>query len=251
MRYIADRCYIACLAMIATSLLWAVLIPVAALASMRAVDVAIVLAIDSSQSIDRESALRQRDGHVAALRSRKVLEAIKSGPHGCIAITYVEWASSGSVQTVLPWTSICNGDQAARAADRIERMAFDGVTRSAGRRTSLSYAIDVGRLLLDQFPAHASRKVIDISSNGTNNDGMPIADARTRALGRGYIINGIVLTLSEAGVTDNLPGYFKDNVIGGAGAFVIAPQKPADYSDAILRKLELEIAGIAVKFYFQ
>jgi hypothetical protein len=216
--------------------------PHSAMAAMRDVDVAIVLAVDVSYSIDRAGAIGQKRGHAAALRSRKVLDAIKSGPRGCIAVTYVEWASSGSIQTVLPWTEICNARQAAAAADGIENMAFEGVGRRVSRRTSLSYAIDVSRLLLDDFPAHASRKVIDISSNGTNNDGVPVTQARTRALDRGYIINGIILATDEAGVTDNLPAYFKANVIGGSGAFVMLPKLPQDYSDAILKKLELEIA---------
>ncbi|MDB5524368.1 MAG: hypothetical protein JWM58_2131 [Rhizobium sp.] len=212
---------------------------------MKDVDAAIVLAVDISQSIDRENAMRQKQGHVDALRSRQLVNAIKSGPHGCIAITYVEWASSGSLQTVLPWTLICDSSQAMTAADQIDGIAFNGFSRRSDRRTSLSYAIDASSLLLEQFPTHASRKVIDISSNGTNNDGMPVAGSRLRALGRGHIINGIVLALREPGVTDNLPGYFRDNIIGGPGAFVIAPRKPADYSTALLRKLVLEIAGIA------
>lgn len=216
-----------------------------AFAFMKDVDAAIVLAVDISQSIDPESGERQRQGHVEALRSKEVVDAIKSGPRGCIAVTYIEWASSGSVQTVLPWTMICDRRQASEASEQIERIAFNGFSRRVRGRTSLSYAIDVGSLLLEQFPAHASRKVIDISSNGTNNDGMPVARSRLRALHRGHIINGIVLAARDPGVTDDLPGYFKDNIIGGPGAFVIAPRKPDDYSSALLKKLVLEIAGLS------
>jgi hypothetical protein len=213
---------------------------------IRDVDVAIVLAVDMSFSIDREDALRQRDGHVRALLSKQVLDAIKAGPHGCAAISYIEWSGSGSVRHILPWTEICNAEQAAAAAAQISGKGFAGVSRLINRRTSLSYAIDVSGLLLDDLPVKANRKVIDISSDGTNNDGVPVETSRKRALDRGYVINGIVLAADDPGVTADLPGYFRDNVIGGPGAFVIAPRRPDDYRAAILKKLVQEIAGLAV-----
>ncbi len=212
---------------------------------MRDVDVAIVFAVDMSFSIDREDALRQRDGHVRALRSKQVLDAIRNGPRGCIAIAYIEWSGSGSARNILPWTLICDRGQATAAALQIENRGFVGSSRLINRRTSLSYAIDVSGLQLEQFPGNAGRKVIDISSNGTNNDGVSVEASRGRALSRGYTINAIVLADADPGVTDDLPGYFRDNVIGGMGAFVIAPRRPDDYCTAILRKLAQEIAGMA------
>lgn len=213
--------------------------------SMRDVDVAIVFSIDTSFSIDRENALRQRDGHARALRSKRVLNAIKSGPRGCIAIAYIEWSGQGSVRKILPWTIICDGNQAAEAARIIVKRGFAGVSRRAHRLTSISYAIDVGNLLLDGFPADASRKVIDISSNGTNNDGVPVAVSRGRALSRGHVINAIVLPPADPRhEPEDLPGYFRENIIGGPGSFVIAPREPNDYCTALLRKLVQEIAGV-------
>lgn len=237
-----------CMARIVAAAACILPLPAHSLASdaMRDVDVAIVLAVDTSFSIDREDALRQRNGHVQALRSKQVLDAIKRGTHGCIAIAYVEWSGSGSSRNVLPWTIVCDGRQAAAAALEIEKTGFSGFSRRVNRRTSISYAIDVGSLLLNQFPARADRKVIDISSNGTNNDGVPVSASRARALSRGHIINGIVLSAADPGVTEDLPGYFRENIIGGSGSFVITPKRPGDYSVAILRKLVQEIAGLAV-----
>jgi hypothetical protein len=215
-----------------------------ALELMQDVDAAIVLAADMSASMDGANAQRQKIGHIRALQSGEVLDAILTGPKGCIAVTYVEWASVGSLRTVLPWTLVCNREQATRAALIIEKSAFAGFSRRiGGRGTSISFAIDVGRKLLDDFPAAATRKVIDISSNGTNNHGLPVARSRERALDNGYIINAIVLAKTERGITEDLPGYFSEYVIGGAGSFVIVPDKASDYSKAILRKLALEIAG--------
>ncbi|MDH6231764.1 hypothetical protein M2281_002362 [Mesorhizobium soli] len=97
-------------------------------------------------------------------------------------------------------------------------------------------------MLLDRYPGHAGRKVIDVSTNGTNNDGLPLIDSRTRAFEVGYIVNGIAVSRGEPGITDDLPGYLENNVMTGAGAFVIAPRKPEEYAIALRRKLVLEIS---------
>jgi hypothetical protein len=209
------------------------------------VDAAIVFAVDKSASINIEHATLQRQGHVDALRSKEVAYAIAGGLVGCIAITYIQWSSVGRLQTVLPWTTICDSGQAAAAASTIDRAGDTGQGRSSRGRTSLSFAIDVSGQLLDRFPGTARKNIIDVSSNGTNNDGLPVTESRRRAVAKGYIINAIAVERTEPGVTTDLPGYFRENVIGGAGSFVIAPASPADYSVAIRRKLVLEISSAA------
>lgn len=169
--------------------------------------------------------------------------AIRTGFIGCIAITYVEWSSVGRLQTVLPWTRVCGRDDAMAAARLIAEHGDTGRGQTLRGRTSLSYAISVGSLMLDNFPGKAVSKIIDISGNGTNNDGISVARARSRALGRGHVINAIALSRKGAGISDDLRGYFRDNVIGGAGSFVMTADAPADYARALRRKLILEISG--------
>ncbi len=121
-------------------------------------------------------------GHVGALRSKEVAYAIAGGLVGCIAITYIQWSSVGRLQTVLPWTTICDSGQAAAAASTIDRAGDTGQGRSSRGRTSLSFAIDVSGQLLDRFPGTARKNIIDVSSNGTNNDGLPVTESRRRAV---------------------------------------------------------------------
>lgn len=213
-----------------------------------AVDAAIVLAVDTSSSIDPTKADSQRQGHAAALRSREVRAAIEGGATGCIAITYVEWASVGELNTVLPWTKLCNESDLDAAADTILGRGDNGLERRGRGRTSLSFAIDISAFLLERWPGHANRWIIDLSSNGTNNDGPPVAQSRQAALGRGYIINAIAVSRSEPGITNDLPGYYRQEVIGGPGSFVIAPAGIEDYVVAMRRKLVLEIAGLTPGF---
>lgn len=207
-----------------------------------AVDTAVVFAVDRSSSIGPGTAQLQLNGHVEALRSAEVAKAIAGGPIGCVAISYVEWSSAGKLAVVLPWTRLCGAEDASNAARLILERGNDGIERRGGGRTSLSFAIDAGRLLLGRYPGHAGRKVIDVSTNGTNNDGLPLTDSRARAFEIGYIVNGIAVSRGEPGITDDLPGYLENNVITGAGAFVIAPSKPEDYAMALRRKLVLEIS---------
>jgi hypothetical protein len=139
---------------------------------------------------------------------------------------------------------VCSAFDATDAADTILRTGSNGFEgKGRGRRTSISFAIDAGRLMLDRYTGRTERKIIDISTNGTNNDGLPVAHSRISAFEAGYIINGIAVRLDEPGVTNDLPGYLADNVIAGAGSFVIAPDKPYQYASAIRRKLVLEISS--------
>lgn len=208
-----------------------------------AVDTAIVFAVDRSSSIGPDKAHLQLNGHVEALRSAEVATAIAGGPIGCVAISYFEWSSVGKLDVILPWTRLCGAEDASNAAGLILERGSDGSERRGRGKTSLSFALDAGRSLLDSYPGHAGRKVIDVSTNGTNNDGLPLIDSRARAFEVGYIVNGIAVSRDDPGITDDLPGYLENNVITGAGAFVIAPSKPEEYAMALRRKLVLEIGG--------
>lgn len=209
------------------------------------VDAAIVLAVDSSFSVDPAAADLQRLGHADALLSSQVADAISKGLVGCIAITYVEWSSVGEIRTVLPWTRLCDGDDTNAAAAAIAHGGDAGYRRPWRGRSSLSFAIAAGSLMLDRFPGEAARRIIDISTNGTNNDGVPVIESRDRTLRRGHIINAIAISREEPGVTADLPAYLAASVIGGPGAFAIAAERAEDYAAALRMKLVLEISAPA------
>ncbi|UVC10926.1 DUF1194 domain-containing protein [Rhizobium sp. TH2] len=207
------------------------------------VDVAIVFAVDSSSSIDRGTADLQRNGHVAALTSPEFIKALSGNHLGCIGITYFEWASPQQIRTVLPWTRICGRQDAEAAARVISRKGATGFSRGVRGGTSISAAIGVASLLLDRFPGNADRKVIDISGNGENNDGLPVLQAREKAIDKGYTINAIAIpSKDEAALGRPLASYFAEDVIGGFQAFVMVPRSTSDYTKALRRKLVTEIA---------
>ncbi|TPK97691.1 DUF1194 domain-containing protein [Mesorhizobium sp. B2-4-16] len=206
------------------------------------VDVAVVFAVDFSSSIDPKIADLQREGHAAALTSPEIIRVISQNYLGCIGVTYFEWSSPGHTHTVLPWTRICGLEDANAAASVIRRNGDTGYFRRGRSGTSVSAAIDVGSLLLDQFPGNAMKKVIDISSNGENNDGLPVQPSRQNAINKGYTINAIAIPADDEDPKQPLASYFARSVIGGSQAFVMSPKESHDYATALRRKLVTEVS---------
>ena len=206
--------------------------------SAREVDLALVLAVDCSYSVDGVEFRLQMDGLAAAFRSPEVAEAIAKGPTGSIAVTLFQWSSAESQNISVPWT-IINSPAAAEAfAARIQ--ATSRVTAQGG--TSISAAIQFGTDLIDIVPALPLRKVIDISADGENNNGFRPQVKRDEANAKGVTVNGLSI-INEVPYLDK---YFESRVIGGSGSFVIVANDYAAYRDAILRKLIREILGPTV-----
>ena len=211
------------------------------------VDLELVLAVDVSRSVDYLEARLQREGYISAFANPILLDAIKGGYHGRIAVTYVEWSSRGQTRVVAPWSLIAD----AKSAD-----AFNHLLRteyiSFGDRTSLSGVID---LAVSMFPVNAfdgDRRVIDISGDGPNNAGGLITTSRDEAVARGITINGLPI-INPSGINTNggpqqamldLDDYFRGCVIGGPGAFLVVAEGFEAFAEAITRKLILEIADV-------
>lgn len=203
------------------------------------VDVALVLAVDVSYSMDIDELALQRNGYIEAFRSKELHEAIGKGAIGKIAVTYFEWAGGNFHFVVRPWTIIDTPQSAIAFAEELG----EAPTRR-GRRTSVSGAIDLGVQLLDQANVTAMRKVIDISGDGANNDGRPVTAARDEARDKGISINGLPVMLKQASYfdIDNLDVYYEDCVITGVGAFVIPIRERSQFADATRTKLVREVA---------
>lgn len=206
------------------------------------VDVALVLAVDISNSMDPDEQALQRDGYVEAFRSPLLHEAIGSGPLGRIAVIYVEWAASHNQQVVVPWTEMEGAEDAISFAELLARAPI-----RRAPRTSISGAIDFGVRLLQERPGDAARRVIDISGDGANNQGRKVTDARDEAVAKGIIINGLPLLLkrrtASAYDVENLDEHYRDCVIGGLGSFMMPVRDRSEFALAIKTKIIREIAG--------
>jgi hypothetical protein len=203
------------------------------------VDLALVLAVDTSGSIDSEEYDLQRAGYAAAFRDPRVLAAIRGGPNGAIAVTAFQWSSPRVQVQTIDWTVIRDDDSAHAFAAAIEATP----RQISGGGTSISGAIDYGVLLLDRSGIETRRRVIDVSGDGSNNMGRLVTYARDDAVGRGIVINGLAI-LSEDSLLDV---YYQRSVIGGSGSFVMAAEDYDSFASAILAKLIREIAALELR----
>jgi hypothetical protein len=222
----------------------AVLVPRTALAGDD-VDLLLVLAADVSRSIDAAKFQLQRDGYAAAVADPRVLDTIHSGHNGRIGLTFVEWSGIGAQHVVIDWMTIGDGASAKDFGDRLLE-----APRSFADRTSISGAIDFAMSELAQAPFASTRHVIDISGDGTNNAGRNVTQARDDAVAKGVTINGLVI-LSDNSMSWNpdhtnppggLDNYYRNNVVGGPGAFVMVAKDFNSFGEAIIGKIIAEVA---------
>jgi hypothetical protein len=200
-----------------------------------AVDLLLVLAVDASGSVNQARFVLQQQGYAAAFRHPRVLRAIHSGAQRQIAAMMMQWTGPALQVLAVPWTLLKDEASVNGFADAIEKAPRD--LFSGG--TSISGAIDHGMRLLASAPYKGTKRVIDISGDGSNNRGRSVIEARDDAVRAGAIINGLPILQLEP----YLDRYYFDNVIGGPGSFMIPAETYDKFADAVLRKLVLEIAS--------
>jgi hypothetical protein len=229
-------------AAVLAALVWA--LPIAGkAASETEVDLALVLAVDVSRSMDDDEQKLQRDGFVQAFRAPAVHDAIRKGVIGRIAVVYMEWSGPDQQTVVVPWTVVDGPERAAAFSDRLARAPIGRIFS-----TSISGAIDHGLKLLGESGVDPLRRVIDVSGDGPNNTGRMVTLARDEAVAQGVTINGLPFMLKRPtgyGDIENLDHYYQDCVIGGPGAFIVPVREARQFADAIRTKLVREIAGHA------
>ena len=208
-----------------------------------AVDLELVLAVDISRSMDPDEQQLQREGYIATITHPDVVAAIGKGPHGKIALSYVEWAGPEMQQAVVDWRVI-DGPASAEAFAAILAQA----PIQAFRGTAISGGLTFAQSRFDGNGYTGTRRVIDVSGDGPNNMGLPIELVRESVVRAGITINGLPIMIKQPGgfaSIANLDVYYEDCVIGGTGAFLLVVHSADQFAEAIRRKLVLEIADRA------
>ena len=203
------------------------------------VDVALVLAVDVSGSIDFEEAQLQRKGIAEAFLSREVVQAIQSGARGQIGVSVVYFSSRdyGVMNVPVNWTIVRDQESAQGFVSQ-----FLGAQRQRGIGTSISDALELSQRVLAALPYRSTKQVIDISGDGQNNAGRPMLQLRDETLAKGITINA--LPIIDDSTPQDLDRYFQACVIGGPAAFVLPAKGFSDFARAMRRKLVLEISGL-------
>jgi len=162
-------------------------------------------------------------------------------------VCFIEWSGVMSQKVVIDWMTIKDAESARQFGDRLIE-----APRSFAERTSISGGIDFSMEQLGRAPYAATRRAIDVSGDGTNNSGRDVRNARDEAVAKDVTINGLVI-LSERPLSWNpdhthppggLANYYRDNVIGGPGAFVVVAENFESFGKAIINKLIAEIARL-------
>ena len=211
------------------------------------VDMTLVLVSDVSRSVDDSEFQMEKTGYAAAFNDPRVLAAIRSGAVGAIAVAYVEFAGPYEVNTVLDWRVVRDAGSARQLTD-----ALEAAPRSFWGRTSISAGIDRAMQLLGENGFEAQRRVIDVAGDGTNNSGRDVSAARDDAVAAGVIVNGLAIinehpvsyTYAHVQPPGGLTEWYRQNVIGGPGAFVVEVREFAAFGEAMTRKLINEIAAL-------
>jgi hypothetical protein len=197
-------------------------------------DMALVLAIDCSFSVDAQEFRLQMEGVGRAFRRKEIQDAIAKGNNGRIAVAAIQWSDEANQMVVVPWRIIATSDDADALGDILSEMP----RRLAEGGTSISTALQFAATLLRKAPP-SDRLVIDMSSDGRNNVGVAVPLVRDRIVAQGITINALTI-LNEWPTLDK---YFENNVVGGQAHFVIPANDYEAYAEAIYRKLLREITG--------
>ncbi|MBL4750863.1 MAG: DUF1194 domain-containing protein [Amylibacter sp.] len=200
------------------------------------VDLTLVIALDVSYSVDAAEFRLMRDGLASALDSDALEEALRAGLHGVILISVVQWSGFQEQDTHVKWRRVSGRADLAVLADDIRAMK----RRYTGGATDIGGALSFCHAVVKTAPEGSIRQVIDLVADGKNNVNFGPQFIRDIIVPDKITINGLAITNEVDGLVD----YFKENIIGGNGAFVEAAAQYADFERAMARKLVRETQNL-------
>ena len=203
---------------------------------MEKVDLALCLAVDASSSVDYDEFGLMLGGYGAALRDDSVQAAISAGRHGAVAFSLLMWSGQGEQAVAVAWTRVDGPVAAASLAEAME----NAPRLVAAGATALGEGMAAGLALLGTVPAEATRLVMDVSGDGRHNQGRPPGPVRDIGVAAGVTINGLAVLNEEPDLLE----YYRAEVIGGPGSFVMHAADYTAFVEAIRQKLLREIVGM-------
>jgi hypothetical protein len=219
------RCTLALVSLAAATL--------AGIAGAPAASIALVLAVDVSESVSTERYLLQHDGIARAFETPRLVDAISGAPGGIEALV-LEWSDPDKIAVTVGWTRITNRASAAGFA-----AAVRATERTSHGLTAIGAAMLAGAAAFEHMPEPAAHRVIDVSGDGMANFGPQPAPVRDQLVADGITINGLAILTEEPWLDD----YYRHNVVGGPSGFCIVAETMDSFADAMLKKLVQEIVG--------
>jgi Protein of unknown function (DUF1194) len=194
---------------------------------------AVVLAVDVSASVTPDSYILQRDGITRAFEDPRLQKVIAATPDGIEAMV-LQWSDPRNIAVAVGWTRVSDPSGALAFARKVRAAA-----RSSRGLTAIGPALAAAAAQFARLPQPAARWVIDISGDGMADLGLPPEIARDAIIKAGITIDGLAILTEEPWLED----YYRDHVIGGPDAFVLAAHDRHAFTRAMLKKLVQEVAG--------
>jgi hypothetical protein len=206
----------------------------AAPARAQAVDLALVLAVDVSESVDAEEYELQHEGIARAFESAPLIAAISGGAHSAIDVLVLEWSDRDKQVVTVGWTRVSDKPSAATFAAKVRASR-----RSSNGLTAIGDALLAAQAAFRTLPDHASRRVVDLSGDGMANIGPPPQQVRDEMVAAGITVNGLAILKTEPW----LDSYYDENVVGGPGGFLMQVDDFTSFAAAMQQKLLSEVAA--------
>ena len=226
-----------------------------------AADIALIVSVDTSESVDDKRFGLQMNGIAAALEDPGVISTITSGPNGAIIVTLIAWADKSEI--AIPWVRIGSKADAFAVAERVRHLP-----RFGGEFTCLSRMFrHLSASVIPDLPVKASRVVVDVSGDGVDNcspdetttetrdtlvnagvtiNGLPIIEEPERVVGAGaYRAPGSPmgnLRPLETREQLTLEGWYTKYVMGGDHGFILPANGYEDFARAMRQKFVTEIS---------
>jgi len=204
------------------------------------VDVKLVIATDISNSIDDEELSLERQGIADVFKDPEVVKVITNGRLGVIAVAMLDWAGYRENQVVLDWHIIRDKASAEAFANQVLDLK-----RFNGQRTSISDALERATAMLNDSDNRimATRKVIDVSGDGPNNDGISLQQIHDETKDNGIVVNGLPIMDENAdGFFPELDKYYGACVVSGRNGFLVIVKSFKDFGQAMRRKIVIEVS---------
>ena len=201
----------------------------------------LILAADVSGSVNTTRYKTQQDGYLEALGDSRVLNVIRELDPPVLAVTFIAWAREQ--QVMVPWMRV----QDAKSMDLFRNRLKDAQRPQIGINTLISRALLFCNRLFDQ-EFTGGRKVIDVSGDGDDNQGIiGLREVRDALVAKGVVINGLPIIVKPPEYIfppqppEGLDVYYRNHVVGGEGHVTIESIGFDNFKQAILQKLLLEI----------
>jgi len=225
--------------------------PTQVVAQKHRVDIALVLAVDVSSSIETSERRFQREAYAQALQDPRVAQMALGGRAGSVAIAYMEWSGRSYQRVHVPMRIMSSAQELSAFAQQILNIEDDPNDSMYFQATAVGDALLAAEVAMSELGVSARDYVIDISGDGVWNDGSAVQSARAHVLSQGLTVNGLPIELTTTAehrqdltTVETVSQFYADCVIGGPGSFHLVARGFQDVRETLIMKLMLEMAEL-------